>query len=149
MEIKKVLGVGIIVIRDGKILLGRRKGAHGAETWAVPGGRVDTYEKSPGIMVQEEPAETAIRELWEETGLKVIGTTLVGQTSHFFEELGQEHISIYIKAEVLDGEPVVMEPEKCHEWGWFNWNHLPHPLFPLFKHFVNAGIIPEGIVGSA
>lgn len=148
MEMNKVLGVGVIVIRDGKILLGRRKGAHGADTWAVPGGRVDTYEKSPGVIQQEKPEETAIRELWEETGLKVIGTDIVGQTSHFFEELDQEHISIYIRAEVLDDEPVVMEPNKCHEWAWFNWNHLPHPLFPLFKHLVNAGFIPEGIVGS-
>ena len=66
-----------------------------------------------------------------------------------FEELDEEHISIYVQVEIADGEPVVMEPNKCHEWGWFNWCHLPHPLFPLFKHYVNAAFLPEGIVCSA
>ena len=148
MENKQVMGVGVIVVRDGKILLGKRKGAHGANTWAVPGGRMDSYEKSSGVFVQEQPEETARRELLEETGLKVLSAAIVARTVHYFEELDEEHISIYVQVEIADGEPVVMEPNKCHEWGWFNWCHLPHPLFPLFKHYVNAAFLPEGIVCS-
>jgi len=52
------------VVRDdhGRILLVRRGRAPGAGLWSLPGGRIE-----PG----ETPAEAAIREVREETGLEV------------------------------------------------------------------------------
>ncbi len=36
-----LVGVSAIVVRDGKVLLGRRRGAHGDGEWSFPGGKVD------------------------------------------------------------------------------------------------------------
>ncbi len=40
------IGVGVLIIRDGKLLLGRRKGSHGAATWSAPGGHLE-YGETP------------------------------------------------------------------------------------------------------
>ncbi|WP_235874976.1 NUDIX domain-containing protein [Saccharopolyspora aridisoli] len=60
------VGTSAIVVRDGAVLLGMRKGAHGAGEWSFPGGEVD-----PG----EAPEDTAARELAEETGLRAADIT--------------------------------------------------------------------------
>jgi len=38
------VGLGVLIIKDGKVLLGRRKGAHGEGTWAPPGGHLECGE---------------------------------------------------------------------------------------------------------
>src|SRR5204862_2421460 len=53
-------GVGVLVVRDGKVVIGRRTSPHGRGTWSAPGGKAE-----PG----ETDEETARRELLEETGL--------------------------------------------------------------------------------
>jgi 8-oxo-dGTP diphosphatase len=57
-----LVGVGAVVIRDGKILLIKRAFEPGAGKWSVPGGLVELGEKL---------SETCAREVEEETGLKV------------------------------------------------------------------------------
>lgn len=32
-------------------------------------------------------------------------------------------------ADYDSGEVKIMEPEKCEQWEWFDWNNLPKPLF--------------------
>jgi 8-oxo-dGTP diphosphatase len=54
------VGVNIFVVRDGKLLLGKRKNVYGNGEWGLPGGHLESGE----TMVQ-----AAARELDEETGL--------------------------------------------------------------------------------
>lgn len=62
--------VGAIVLDDeGRLLVVRRGRPPGAGLWSVPGGRVE-----PG----ESDAEAVVRELAEETGLRVVPGELVG-----------------------------------------------------------------------
>jgi 8-oxo-dGTP diphosphatase len=35
---KVMVGIGVVIINRDKILLGKRKGSHGAGEWSVPGG---------------------------------------------------------------------------------------------------------------
>ena len=57
------VGVGVFVLRDGLVLLGLRRGAHGAGTWALPGGHLE---------FGEAVEHCAAREVHEETGLNML-----------------------------------------------------------------------------
>ena len=56
------VGVAVIIMRQNTILLGERIGAHGANTWATPGGHLE---------FGEAVEQCAIREVYEETGLNL------------------------------------------------------------------------------
>jgi 8-oxo-dGTP diphosphatase len=57
-----LVGVGAVIVKDGKFLLVKRAFEPSAGKWSVPGGLVE---------VGESLAEACIRETEEETGLKV------------------------------------------------------------------------------
>lgn len=113
------LGVSAVVIRDRSVLLGRRRGAHGAGTFAFPGGKPD-----PG----EHPSDTVRRELLEETGLTAGAVRPLAWTSDVFADGGLHFVTLHHLVET-DGEPEVREPDKVEAWGWYPWDALPEPLF--------------------
>jgi ADP-ribose pyrophosphatase YjhB (NUDIX family) len=57
-----LIGIGAVIICNGKILLEKRKGEPGRGKWAIPGGLVELGESAE---------QTVIREVKEETNLKV------------------------------------------------------------------------------
>ncbi len=119
-----LLGVGVLILREGKVLLGRRRGAHGEGTWAPPGGHVDEGESFE---------ETAAREVLEETGPTITNMRIGPTTEDRFPE-GKHFLTTFVIAEAPAGEPRNLEPQKCDGWEWFHWSELPHPLFlPLLK----------------
>ncbi len=59
---RPVVGIGAVVIRDGKVLLIRRGVAPGRGLWAVPGGSLELGE------TLQQGAE---REILEETGITI------------------------------------------------------------------------------
>ena len=59
MHLKAGVGVATAIVRDGRLLLGRRIASYGSGLWQTPGGKVD-----PG----ESLADAAVRETYEETG---------------------------------------------------------------------------------
>jgi len=71
------LGVGAIVVRDGKLLMVKRAQEPARGLWSVPGGKVE-----PG----EYLVSAVKREVREETGLAI--TT--GELAGFFEVIGDD-----------------------------------------------------------
>ncbi|MFX0031943.1 MAG: NUDIX hydrolase [Promethearchaeota archaeon] len=67
--IRPHLGVGILLIRDNKLLLVKRKYNPDAGYWSIPGGHIELGEKV---------IDAAEREGFEETGFKVKVTQLAG-----------------------------------------------------------------------
>ncbi|HUV61337.1 MAG TPA: NUDIX hydrolase [Thermoplasmata archaeon] len=59
---RPLVGVGVVTIKDGKILLVKRAFEPGAGKWSIPGGLVE---------VGERLSEAGERETEEETGVKV------------------------------------------------------------------------------
>lgn len=125
----------MLVIRDGRVLLGERRGAHGAGSWALPGGHLE---------FGETVEECAARELAEETGL-ILGTTRRGPwVSDLFADDARHYVTLFVIATGAAGEPVVKEPEKCAGWQWHDWDALPSPLFPPLLSLRRSGFKPEG-----
>jgi len=117
------VGVAVFIERDDKVLLGMRKGSHGAGTWCVPGGHVD---------FGEDPEATCVRETLEESGLAIhnvkIYRPLPYVHTHFRED-EKQYITLYFTADCPEGDPKIMEPDKCSAWAWFDKTGLPSPLF--------------------
>lgn len=127
------VGVGVILVRDGRVLLGLRAGAHGASTWALPGGHLE---------FGESPEDCAVRETLEETGLAVTPTRHAGFTSTVFAAEGRHSLTVFIEADCPTGTPEVREPTKCERWAWFDWSALPLPLFAPLASLVASGYAP-------
>ncbi|MBW3666123.1 MAG: NUDIX domain-containing protein [Actinobacteria bacterium] len=90
-----VVGVGVVIIEEGRLLVVRRGREPGRGLWAVPGGKVH-----PG----ETLAAAAAREAYEETGLDVE----VGEVAWVGEHVDDENHIVLIDflATVRAGEPV-------------------------------------------
>ena len=127
------VGVGVIVIRKGLVLLGKRIGSHGAGTWALPGGHLEFGESIE---------DCASREVMEETGLAVQSVARGPYTNDFFASEGKHYVTLFVTARCLTGEPLVLEPNRCSSWQWFRWSELPHPLFPPLASLVRSGYVP-------
>ncbi|KTD99120.1 MULTISPECIES: NUDIX hydrolase [unclassified Pseudoalteromonas] len=121
------VGVAVIIMRQNTILLGERIGAHGANTWATPGGHLE---------FGEAVEQCAIREVCEETGLNVSKITKLDFTNDIFSAENKHYITLYVKAEYEGGEPTLYEPDKCIQWRWCDINNLPSPLFTSLKNYL-------------
>ena len=112
------VAVLIFVVRDGRILLGKRGEGYGKGTWGLPGGHLEFGESLE---------DAARRELKEETGLRAKSLTFKNIVNRKSGDSHYIHIGFLAEA---DGEPELCEPEACSEWGWFPLDTLPQPMFP-------------------
>ena len=136
---KPGVGVGVMILRDNKVLLGKRhedaqkadSELHGEGSWTMPGGK---------LHFQEELEDVACREVFEESGvrpnrekLEIISVTNDRvKDAHF--------ITIGFLCKDFEGEPKVMEPDEITEWKWFNLDNLPNPIYStsekILKKFI-------------
>ena len=127
------VGVAALVERKGKILLGKRKGAHGAAMWGAPGGHLEFGETAE---------ECAKRELLEETGLKATSCSLCSWVENVMENGKKHYITLFVKISAFEGGVELLEPDKCEGWRWFSLDALPEPLFPPVVSYFNLLPIP-------
>ena len=136
-EIKQKPGVGfgVMILKEGKVLLGHRhldpeKASsllHGEGTWTMPGGK---------LHFQENLKEGAIREVFEETGIKVKDFKVISVSNDIVSDA--HFVTIGFLSEEFEGEAKTMEPDEITEWKWFDLNNLPSPLyFPSEKIIKN------------
>lgn len=134
LQPQQQLGVGVIIIRAQKVLLGKRKGALGAGTWAFPGGHLEW---------DESVENCAKREVLEETGLTDLHNFSQGPyTRDVFLEGSRQYITLFVAAHSAQGEPKILEPDRCDDWSWFTWNKLPQPLFLPLVNLLKIGYSP-------
>jgi len=122
------VGVGVMIIKDGRVLLGKRKGAHGAGEYAFPGGHLEHMESVE---------ECVLRELAEECGV-MVASLRFQCCSNTFAYRPRHYVHIGMIADWHSGEPRVLEPEKCEFWAWYLLNDLPSPLFELTQNGIES-----------
>lgn len=117
-----------MVIKDGKVLLGKRKGSHGASMWATPGGHLEYGESIEAC---------AERELREETGL--IATSLITgpYTNDLISPENKHYVTLFVFITDFEGELKCLEPNKCEGWEWFDWDALPNPLLSPLETLIS------------
>ncbi|MCR5875035.1 NUDIX domain-containing protein [Phenylobacterium sp. J426] len=113
------VGCGVAIVRDGALLLIRRARSPEADSWSLPGGKVDFGE----------PTEAAARrEVAEELGLQLGPLELLCLVDLIVSEEAAHWVSPVFLARTFDGEPALLEPEKHTGLGWFALDALPAPL---------------------
>lgn len=126
-EIIKV-GVGVMVLKDGRVLLGKRCGTHGAGEYAWPGGHMEYMESFE---------QTAKREVREEAGIEIENVRFL-RLQNLKDYAPKHYVDIGLIADWKSGEPQVMEPDRCEGWGWYEIDKLPQPLFKTILTYIEA-----------
>lgn len=129
------VGVGVLLKKDGKVLLGKRHGdpekadsqLGGEGTWTLPGG---------SMRYKENPEEAAKREVEEETGIQVEREKMK-KVSVTNDISGDVHfVTIGFLCENFDGDPETLEPDQITKWDWFDIDDLPSPIFPPSRKLI-------------
>ncbi len=120
-EQKPKVGVGVMIFKEGKILLGKRKGSHGSGEYAFPGGHLEYMESF---------VDCAKREIDEECGIEVenISFQYVGNIVKYAPK---HYVHIGLTADWKSGTPKVLEPDKVETWDWYDMEELPKPMFEM------------------
>ncbi len=140
VERRTRVGVGVLIFRDGRVLLGERLGSHGAGTWAPPGGHLEFGESAE---------RCARREVLEETGLGLGAIGPGPYTVDAFPEAGRHYVTLFVVATESSGEPERREPERCAGWAWWSWDALPEPLFAPLASLRARGFVPPAATSPA
>jgi len=119
-------GFGIMILKDNKVLLGKRHSdpekasslLHGEGAWTMPGGKLHFGENLIGA---------AKREVLEETNLKVKNLNIISVTNDIVEDA--HFVTIGFICTEFEGEPKVMEPNEIIKWQWFDLDKLPKPIY--------------------
>lgn len=112
------IGVGAVIIRDGKALLTKRKGNFEKGAYGSVGGHVE---------FGESPMEAVIREAKEELDIEIGNLKLISCLS--WKTLGRQYLDISFLGDIISGEPKIMETDKIESVNWYSVDNLPQPLF--------------------
>lgn len=124
------VGIGVIIEKEGKILIGKRKNSH-APFYSIPGGHLEEGESFE---------KAAVREILEETGLKILDPKVISLTNNLetYKLENVHYISVILFTDKFEGEPQIMEPEKCESWQWCDPHQLPQPHFDASSKGINC-----------
>ena len=142
---RKCVGV-VLVNADGQVFVGQRNDAE-VDAWQMPQGGVDKGE---------EPRDAALRELWEETGVRPDLVKVVGETDDWIaydlpHEIvpriwkgrykGQKQRWFLLRFLGSDGDVnIATEHPEFSEWRWLGADDVLASIVP-FKREVYAQVL--------
>jgi 8-oxo-dGTP diphosphatase len=101
-----------IIVREGRVLMVRRRQQEGKLLWAFPGG---------GIEAGETPEQAAVREVAEEVALEAKAVRVLGARVH--PQTGAD--MTYVACEPVAGEARVEDAEELAEVAWIALDEIP------------------------
>lgn len=126
------MGVQVVVMRENAVLLIKREDF---EVWGLPGGEIE---------IGETPAQAAVREVFEETGLRVKLTRLVGLYTKP-QWITVNSSNVVFAGEVIAGELSSSSSETLNV-AFFKYDRLPNHLIWWSRTEIEDAI--NGIGGS-
>lgn len=108
-----VLGVGGLVIREGKVLMVQHNYGDLNGCWLLPGGHVEDGENLDAAVE---------REVMEETGIRAKALGVVAVRSRMLEE-GNLEVYLAFLMEYLEGEPRCL-PSENQGVAFYSWSEL-------------------------
>ena len=122
------VGLGVIIFKDGKLLLMKRRGGLGSGFWGSGGGLLEHMESFVGALR---------REIREEAGIEIKNIKFLC-VSNFKDHAPKHYVDLGFSADWESGEPKILEPEKFESWGWYELDNLPSPLFGVVEKYLEA-----------
>ncbi|TQF01979.1 NUDIX domain-containing protein [Kitasatospora acidiphila] len=121
------IGVHLVLIREDRILLGRRRNTGYADGWwHLPAGHLEAGESVAAGMV---------REAEEELGLLIAEDEL--RLVHVLHDRdpddGVVRLQLFFATDTYRGEPANCESHKCSELRWWPLTGLPEPTVPYLR----------------
>ncbi len=120
--------VGVMIFKEGKVLLGKRNGKHAPGEYSFPGGRVDYMESF----------EDAVkRETEEESGVKI--KNIKFQCLANIDRYSYRHdVLTGLVAEWDEGIERTDPNERIGDWSWYDLEELPQPIFLLTAILIDS-----------
>jgi 8-oxo-dGTP diphosphatase len=103
------IGVATVVIKDGKILIGK-DARKGDAVYGVPGGHWESGETLK---------ECAIRETKEESGVICSNVNLISVYDFYREDKKKSYVTIGMKAAYVEGDLADLHEEGRLDWSWY------------------------------
>lgn len=117
-----------MILKDDKVLVGKRKGSHGEGEYAWPGGHLEHLESIEGC---------ARREVMEETGMEVKNIRFL-RLMNMTQYAPKHYVDIATVCDWKSGEPQVLEPDRIESWEWRDMDDIPEPLFAALPSYFEA-----------
>jgi 8-oxo-dGTP diphosphatase len=134
------VGAGVLLVDEREwVLLTLRKAAPEAGCWSILGGKVDFLETVK---------DCAIREAYEEAGVRVAIERLLCITDHLLPGENQHWVSPSYLARIVEGEAYNREPHKSEDLRWFGLDELPENLTMTARNAIAAYRGLSGAVGG-
>ncbi|MFF3330583.1 NUDIX domain-containing protein [Streptomyces sp. NPDC002888] len=132
LTVPNVLGVHLYLERDGEVLLGLR---HPDSAFAPL-----EHHFLAGHCEQESAVACLVREAQEEAGLVVDARDVdFAHAVHMSHGPGtRPRLQLVFRARRWQGEPRVLEPDKCVGWDWWPADALPEPTVPYARAAIDG-----------
>jgi ADP-ribose pyrophosphatase YjhB (NUDIX family) len=118
----------IVLDGEDRVLLARRASDPGAGLWDLLGGFIDEGE---------EPLAALVREVEEETSLRVEPGEYLGAYADRYGEEGIYTANLYWLARITGGD-LSLDEQELREVAWFRAEELPDPAEFAFANTVQA-----------
>src|SRR5271154_2687896 len=120
------VGIAVYILnRQNQLLLLLENREDSGNTWSPPGGHLE---------MGEEFLDCVKREAKEEINLEVLDADLWAINNNI-RMPDWHYVNVDFLVKSYEGEPKIMEPQKCQKFGWFDLNNLPNPLLVAVENF--------------